>query len=371
MTTPLLLPEERAALLEPRLLSLGAYHDSHKGSHELQMRLDASPLLALVDDVVRNRGVYEFMTIGRPGDVLPYLRLTLLPGDAFLEQELRDVFRGGSGEPPEPLVVEMDERLRFDGDDTGSLAEVWLRCRADPIWGEWLRELLERVGEWQQRLRTRPDLLLRKELALLDSGQHPRANLASIPRIGRRGTPSPATQPAEVAKAVVALVRELHLPAVAADEKGIDFWRALFTLQMQRADETGLAPMQALSLYASDRGLPLRSSDWGGEAEAAWEGMRMTALVVMPNWRVFAPTAAGESGSLHRGLRYIGDYAAPKLRYPNGLECQPDRCLVMVSATDYGELGCAWRLPLAEWVIYVDKALGVSLERLREIVETA
>lgn len=41
----------------------------------------------------------------------------------------------------------------------------------------------------------------------------------------------------------------------------------------------------------------------------------------------------------------------------------------MATRGDHGELGCAWRLPVGDWVIYVEKTLGVGPERLREIVE--
>lgn len=369
MNTPLLTPEERAELLAPRLIAFGRYFEKDHGRLDLQMQADAGPLVELVDAVVLSRGVYEFMTITRPGDLLNYLRLTVLPGDDFLEKELRRELYRSAHLPLAPSVAEMDRALAWCGDDTTPLAEAWQGGRSGALWRTWSRQLLARVKELQQRLRARPDVLLRKEIALMDAGEHRRDDLPGIARGGGRPELRTPFLPPSVSTAIVRLVKALELPAVAADERGFDLWHGLCELQMQRADATGQAPDDALALFASDNGIPLQPPDWGGAVHVSWEGMRVATVMVMPEWRTFEPARAGDTGSLQLGL-CAGEFGdAPIVRFASGLECTRERCLMMATRSDFGVLGCAWRLPVGGWVIYVEKTLGVGLKRLREIVE--
>lgn len=283
MITPLLTPAERAELLAPRPIAFGRYFEKDHGRLELRMQADAGPLAALADDVVLSRGVYEFMTISRPGDVLNYLQLTVLPGDTFLEKELRRAMGRSQHLPLAPSVAEMDRALAWQGDDTTPLAEAWQGGRDGAFWRAWTRQLLARVKELQQRLRARHDVLLRKEIALMAACQHRRDDLPSIARGGGRPELRAPFLPPPVSAAIVRLVDALELPAVAADERGVDLWHGLCELQMQRADATGQAPDEALTLFASDNGIPLQPADWGGAVHVSWEGMRVATVMLCRN----------------------------------------------------------------------------------------
>lgn len=349
--------EQEAALVAPQELEVGTCHDYKLGPQEIRLLRDAEPLAGLVRDAELNLRVYELMSIRRPGDVLAYLRLMLPAGQDFLAERLTEAARSPVAAGSVLSLAALDRLLGNRGEEADFLQETWDGCRSGLLWEQWPQELLAVVREVQARVRGSADLLIRLELELMETLQHRCDYFAQIARYAQRAQLSEPGMPPAVVRAVLALVVNLGLPAVAADESGIDFWRALCHLQMQRARDTGKPPGEALALFASDRGKPLRQGSWGGDVFVSWEGMCIATLVVLPHWRVFNVARACEVGTLYAGLMHWPRPDDPMVTCGNGYQCHRDECLVMVSREDFGELTGTECLRVDGWSIYVSRVL--------------
>jgi hypothetical protein len=309
--------------------------------------IDARPLSVLVNSARYGDRVHEFMTIQRPGDFLHYLWVTLIDLDDEVIQSAkesvayRNPYSFDNNAPLKGLsFVEFDQCFIWQGDDTDLEDACWRRHIGQQSWRDKLFDLFALVVKLQQRLRTVDDFLLKNEIKLIDNKKHQKDFFATVKRHCALESLdfSADAKSAELYKVLAEIIAQNDVHSVSCPFGGLNIWRILVEEQIKRAQKLGLPHQEAFSLYGPDSGLSNLPEDWGGYVHIPCEGMCDGDVIFLPNWRVFHAEKAGAGGSLAATLRM-------KL-------C---RYLFVPKKRVLGDLGCATREEIGDWVLYYDK----------------
>ena len=334
----------RQRLVKSERINLGKYGrwQSHQ-EFDFIVAVDARPLAALIADASCGHRVYELMTITRPGDILSYLWLTYERVD---DQVVEWVERYSHSEAvldyedKQPMralpFVRFDRCFKWLGDDMQAFEALWRQNRESVFWIEKMRDLLALVRTAQGRLRQCGDFLIEHEVAMIDAGGHPRDFLDQIERRTTLESVAPRTSslPDEVRDAIEALIEREDVGSVACALDDYWLWRRLVTEQVRRSQRSGRLPQEAFRLSGPDEGLRLvNATDWGGEVHIPYEGFCDGDVLIPPPWRRFGSEHAGPGGRLDFA------FGSCEARY-------------VLTRQDRGEMACARRKVLGEWVLY-------------------
>lgn len=136
---------------------------------------------------------------------------------------------------------------------------------------------------------------------------------------------------------IIELAQRDDVRSVSCPFEDFSLWRSLVAIQVQRAKLMGLPPQQALRLSGPDSGLPgIEPEDWGGDIHIPYEGAAPGDLFILPDWWNFFAENAQANGSLTSA-------------------CGSRPCHLVLTAVDYGELSCAHRKVIGDWVLYEAK----------------
>jgi hypothetical protein len=320
------------------------------------IQVDARPLAKLFQDAARGQRVYELMSIERPGDILHYLWLTVPDRESGLAKATTERhasqfrYRGPMGDVCHMPFTEFDTGFIFDGDDTDDVFFMWDDFKESQEWRPYPFRLLSVAKSAQEKLRNSSDYLVQYELALMQQRMHRQDFWSSIRRYCEMEFKSPAieTAPAEVFDCIVRLAQQPNVNSVSCPFQDFDLWRTLIAEQVRRSTARGVAPQEALQLNGPDSGIPyIRGSnyyqdrDWGGEVHIPYEGATGGDLFIQPKWFGFSAELARKAPTLSHAV--FGQYAVDGFKTCKYL-------LTRLSAL--GELPCATRTIVGEWVMY-------------------
>lgn len=279
--------------------------------------LNAEPLASIAQSAFRGVGVYEFMSLRRPGDMLRYLRVEVIDIPDLARRRLAALSKIGMREalgarPPAPGLwfTEFDsafwcrERFWWDEEDE-PFVHAWVEFMRSPYWLALCHEFLSLVEGIQARLRDEGDELTQHELSAMARRRHRRDFWPRSESIGT-GTPSPSSSvaiPPAVFEMFLKLVAERDVKSVSCCWKDLKIWRALALEQRRRANALGVPPGEALGLAGPDSGLyevPLE--DWDADVHIPYEGCREGDVFVVPTWLRFDLDAAEEDDSVRSGF---------------------------------------------------------------------
>lgn len=346
----LLTPSERLGLIESERLDIGKYRTWPRSPEcDFVVAIDARPLAVLIDDASCGHRVYEFMTIRRPGDVLPYLWINYVSVEdevvSWVEQIAHDGGISGCGDQESTTslpFVHFDGCFAWRGDDMRGFEASWRAYREKPYWIEKMRVLLDLVRLVQGRLREYGDYLIRHEIQLFDEHRHRRDFLREI----ERGTtiagvvPRNSSLPNEVLELIRELIGRDDVRSVSCALDDYALWRLLVEKQVRRSAHSGKPPQDALMLSGPDDGLPFVSAeDWGGTIHIPYEGFCDGHILIPPGWRRLNTDQTGPDG------RFSWAFGSSECRF-------------VLTAKDHGELGCATRTLIGGWVLYQSKEPG-------------
>jgi hypothetical protein len=287
------------------------------------------------------------MTIQRPGDLLHYLWVTLIDLDDEVIQSVKEsvAYRNPySFDKNAPLIglsfVEFDQCFFWQGDDTDLEDACWRRHIEQQSWLDKLYDLFSLVVKLQQRLRTVDDFLLQNEIKLIDSKKHRQDFFATVKRYCALESLelSVDAKSIELYKVLADIIAQNDVHSVSCPFKGLNIWRILVEEQIKRSRMLGMPPEETFPLYGPDGGLNNLPEDWGGYVHFPYEGMCDGDIIFLPNWRVFHAEKAGAGGGLAAALR---------MKLCRYLFVPKERAL--------GELDCATREEIGDWVLYRDK----------------
>lgn len=343
------LPSPGAALLTtPRTLEVGPYHGwGGAGEQPFVVELDALPLRVLLEEAALGSRIYETLTISRPGDILNYLRVRLVEVAPQLSKRFAE--RDPLFEPPHECgdgylpFVTFDGAFYWAGDDTEPDAACWRGYRESPLWRELAEALLLDVRAVQRVIRDSDDFLTRREVARIDSGEHPRAMLAQVSRACRseRRTPDHSALPIAFLRLIDDLVTRDTVASVSCPLPDYWLWRRLVEEQIRRSDKAGCALQTAFSLSGPDGGLRVPFEDWGADVHIPYEGACGADLFIKPYWRRTNLKADARGGSL-------SDVVFAEHFPPAGYVCH-----YLLTQEDMGILHCATRTDVGDgWVLY-------------------
>lgn len=153
--------------------------------------------------------------------------------------------------------------------------------------------------------------------------------------------------PEPVIKKVLELIRQDNVRSVSCPFDDPELWRELVAEQVRRSKQSQLSPQEAFALFGPDGGLwDTPVEEWGGYVHIPYEGLCGGDLLLLPEWRKFFAKDAEESEQLSSAVR----------------KC----CYYLLSPRDFGELNCATRTSVGEWVLYQAKAHYVPCNPLRD-----
>lgn len=319
-----------------------SYKDPRKC--KIVVDIDARPLVSLVEMAFYGCRVYELMSIYRPGDLLHYLWVTFVELDDALLKSLKesvDYKHRYEFDIKKPLTglpfIYFDERFFLQGDETELPDAVWRDHIDNESWDQKLASLFQLVCRLQQRLRGVDNLLLHNEIWLVDEKKHRRDFFSTVERNCTLDFTDFSVDAKSLVfhQAVAQLIAQDDVRSVSCPFGGVNIWRILVKEQVRRSQKLGLPLQEAFSLYGPDEGLDDLPEDWGGEVRIPYESMFDGDVIFLPNWRVFHIEHSGVNGSLAKTL---------SMEY-----C---RYLFVPKARDFGELRCASREELGNWVLY-------------------
>ena len=174
MTTPAVIEAST-----PVTLDAGPCWTYQDGQQPFLVEMDAVPLSVLASEAALGCRIYEFLSIRRPGDILPYLRIRLIdvPDNvrtaflAFGQTSYRTHRLCGDDYLP---LSQFDTLFHPASEETSPDAECWLTFRNRFLWRDLQRSLLSAVREQQGQLRQSHDPLIQGEITRLDSTMHHR-----------------------------------------------------------------------------------------------------------------------------------------------------------------------------------------------------
>lgn len=340
--------QDREFLSTPERVNIGSYHAwRSENASEFVVGINARPLVALIEAAFSGSGVYELMSIQRPGDLLHYLWVDLSGLDLDVIQYVEDLVNSRKPFPsksPEKLAsmsfTEFDGCFFWAGDDTYPFAVSWLRHRESAYWSEKLPPLLALTRKMQDELRGADDFLLKHEISLIDAQKHRRDFLASPERqaVLSNSVTAQTELPKDLFQLIGKLIKQDDVQSVSCPFDDFALWRELVAEQVRRAHKLGVPPQQALTLNGPDSGLShVIAEDWGGEIHIPYEGVCEADLFILPKWfNLFPDRAMGSNGSLSKAV--------------GGRMCH-----YVLSDRDYGELDAATRETCGGWHLYRSK----------------
>ena len=142
--------------------------------------------------------------------------------------------------------------------------------------------------------------------------------------------------PEPVVQKILQLIQQDDVRSVSCDYDDPALWRELIAEQVRRAKRTGLPPQEAFTLSGPDGGLwdtPVAAL--GGIVHIPYEGICGGDLFFFPRWRKFNAEGAEKTGRLSTAVG----------------KC----CHYLLSPVDFGELSCATRTLVSDWVLYKAK----------------
>lgn len=339
---------ERNCLLSAERHDTGGFDNWRKEPRNRQfiVNIDARPLVSLVDSAANGNRVYEFMSIQRPGDVLHYLWVTFVELDDEVIHGLKEnlayqypfefdkdaEFNGLS-------FIDFDTHFSWQGDDTSNESHSWRMYIEKEFWCLKLENLYEMVCLLQAGLKYADNFLLQNELKLIEFKKHRRDYFHSVSRSKRFTLPAfiEAENIPFSLKKLVQIISQHDVNSVSCPFGVFAIWRILVEEQVKRSISSGLPAQETFALYGPDRNLgdDCCPEDWGGYVHIPYEGMCDADVIFLPNWRVFHIEHSGLSGSLAKTL-----------------SMEFCRYLFVPKARDFGELECASREELGNWVLY-------------------
>ena len=345
--TPNLDPNEAdwfAALERPRHFPLRfsvvrGRHPMRWRQLDVRLRVDARPLATLLRSALLGARVYELFSIRRSGDVLRYLWAGW--ADAPCREPELAHWIVGEERTQGLSFLALDRRFwrpesDWLDDDAGSDQRAWWAQRRTSFWSDLCSECMEIVTRLQAQVRASDDILIRHELALMDSGRHRRDAWPTREQVGALApAPSPESSlPAELIELIVSTARREDVRGVSCPLADLSLWRALFREQRQRADRTGLAPREALFLAGPQGGLlHLHAEDFGASLFVPFEGAHEADLFVQPSWFHVDMDSAQRAQSIRAGL-------------------WGKTCKYFLSPRDHGDFAGDSKLKCGGWVLY-------------------
>ncbi|MGZ8982770.1 MAG: SIR2 family NAD-dependent protein deacylase [Methylotenera sp.] len=331
--------------------------------------IDARPLVSLVETAFYGCRVYELMSIQRPGDLLHYLWVAFVELDDELLKSLKDSVdykHRYEFDMKQPLTglpfIYFDEKFFWQGDDTYLSDAAWREHIDSESWYQKLSSLYQLVCKLQQRLRGVDNLLLQNELRLIDEKKHRRDFFSIVKRSCTLDFTdfSVDAKSVKFQKVLAQLIAQDDVHSVSYPFGGLILWRILVAEQISRSQRLNLPLQEALHLYGPDSGLDDLPEDWGGEVRIPYESMFDGDVVFLPGWRVFHIENSGVDGSLAKTL--------------NMKDC---RYMFVPKSRELGELACAMREEIGDWVLYRQKpkvsssSITVSDELADKIAQAA
>ena len=227
----------------------------------------------------------------------------------------------------------------YQYDDTEPADACWFDFLKRDEYKAMLVSLFGVVKNYQSKLsELTNNYLLQNELQLIKNNQHPQDFSINIDRLqinvsnfaDKKHSPDPLFY-----TFISDLIKREDIKSISFPYGGF-IWRIFLEEQVRRAKKLGINPQEAFALYGSDEGLGdlVRPENWGGYVHIPYEGMCSADLVFLPTWRVFHKEDAGSEGSLAKASR---------------LDC---RYMIVFKENDLGELGCATRQAIGEWIFY-------------------
>jgi len=340
--------EERDLLTQAVRHDTGGYDNWRKNprTRKFVVDINARPLAVLANSARYGDRVYEFMTIQRPGDLLHYLWVKLIDLDDEVVQSIKEsvTYRNPySFDKNAPLIelsfVEFDQCFFWQGDDTDLEDASWLRHIEQQSWRDKLFELFALVVKLQQRLRGVDDFLLQNEIKLIDDKKHRQDFDAKIKRncyIEAQNI-TRSDEYSDLYNMVAKIAAQSDVNSVSCPFNWYAIWRILVKEQVRRAKKLDLPSQEAFELSGPDNGFrdDKLAENWGGYVHIPYEGMCDGDIIFLPNWRVFHTDKAGLDGSLAEALR---------MNHCRYLFVPKERVL--------GELACATREEISDWVLY-------------------
>ncbi|MCC4118533.1 hypothetical protein LLG90_24545 [Aromatoleum toluclasticum] len=139
--------------------------------------------------------------------------------------------------------------------------------------------------------------------------------------------------PSEVFDLIRELISRTDVQSVSCCLDDEALWRMLVEEQVRRARRLQVPPQNAFTLSGPDSGLlEFDPEEFGGAIHIPYEGVCDGDLYFPPKWRKFRPEHAGPEGRL--------SWAFSK------------KCHFVLTPQDRGELGCATRMVVGNWVLY-------------------
>ncbi|MCX7092680.1 MAG: hypothetical protein NTY50_04425 [Methylobacter sp.] len=335
----LLTDQERNVLIEAEILNIGSFW-AYRPTRECNfvLSIDARPLLTLIDTAGFGGRIYELMSILRPGDILHYLVVHFIDVDnevvEYVKKSIRSYYFDES--LVELPFYEFDCCFAWRGDDTENFEHAWCCHRDQDYWKIKLDALLLLVKDIQRRIRENTDYLLQHEIKLIDQGRHRMDYFADINRLFSLevNIHPESSLKKSLFDLICSLIKKENVRSVSCPFQDYALWRVLVEEQVRRSQRTGLSPQQAFCLSGPDSGLPhIEAENWGGKVHIPYEGVVGGDLFIYPSWREFNPKKAEKNGSLKAAT---GDKS----------------CYYLLLEGDYGEIDCAIRTVVDDWVLY-------------------
>lgn len=137
--------------------------------------------------------------------------------------------------------------------------------------------------------------------------------------------------------------------SVSCPLQDFSLWRELVAEQVRRSVAMGIAPQEAFRLNGPDSGIHLVSDEsirkdveWGGEIHIPYEGVCGGDVFIQPDWFGFMPEQARLARTLSQAV--FGDFALDGYKTCNYL---------LTRWKKLGEIACATRIEVGDWVLYV------------------
>lgn len=317
------------------------------------VEMDALPLLVLMAAAFQGVRVYEFMTIGRPGDLLNYLRVRPLSVHGEISQLFakteREEFRSRDCGDDYLPFIKFDSRFYPEGDDTTREATCWLAFRSTSFWAETMLSLSAAVTSMQNRLREATDYLIQKEIAQIASRRHRRDFFHSIERrcLAHWEDYEAQHSGTSLLPLLQDLITRANVQSVSCPLTSLAIWRALVEEQLRCSESSGFDPRVAFTLSGPDGGLSAPYEDWGGDVHIPYEGACGADLFIKPTWRRVFQEVDGRGGSLSDVV--FDELVRPEMGYV---------CHYLLTQEDLGPLQCATRREVGDgWVLYESNRL--------------
>lgn len=169
----------------------------------------------------------------------------------------------------------------------------------------------------------------------------------------------------ELRSAILRLAKQPDIRSISCPFDNFHLWEGLLREQVQRSQQSGVPPQEALCLVGPDSGIPgitpprfiddedaaethppepdpqtglLAPHAWGGEVHIPYEGACGADLFILPQWHNVFPERMFNPGA--------------KLSYLLGGK----RCNYLLTNRPLGELPCAIRQDVAGWSLYISTA---------------